>query len=75
MQNKQQQRKLQFEASKDRKQTRPPFFRSCTARNMAANVLPSTARVVVVGGGVIGSSVCYNLAKLGCTDVVLLEVS
>ena len=42
---------------------------------MAANVLPSTARVVVVGGGVIGSSVCYNLAKLGCTDVVLLEVS
>ncbi|HEY5651799.1 MAG TPA: FAD-dependent oxidoreductase, partial [Acidimicrobiia bacterium] len=35
--------------------------------------LPSRAQVVVVGGGVIGSSVAYHLAKLGWTDVVLLE--
>ena len=35
--------------------------------------LPSRARVVVVGGGVIGTSVAYHLAKQGCTDVVLLE--
>ena len=38
-----------------------------------ANALPTSARVVVIGGGVIGSSVAYHLTKLGCTDVVLLE--
>lgn len=31
------------------------------------------ARAVVVGGGVVGCSVLYHLAKLGWTDVVLLE--
>ncbi len=36
-------------------------------------VLPASARVVIVGGGVIGTSVAYHLAQLGCTDVVLLE--
>ncbi|WP_315980360.1 FAD-binding oxidoreductase [Aliamphritea spongicola] len=35
--------------------------------------LPSSARVVIVGGGVIGCSVAYHLTKLGITDVVLLE--
>jgi len=35
--------------------------------------LPSRARVVVVGGGVIGTSVAYHLTRLGWTDVVLLE--
>jgi 4-methylaminobutanoate oxidase (formaldehyde-forming) len=35
--------------------------------------LPDRARVVVVGGGVIGTSVAYHLAHLGVTDVVLLE--
>jgi len=35
--------------------------------------LPDRARVVIVGGGVIGTSVAYHLAKLGLTDVVLLE--
>src|SRR4029079_12709297 len=35
--------------------------------------LPGRARVVVIGGGVIGTSVAYHLAHLGCTDVVLLE--
>ena len=35
--------------------------------------LPSTARVVIIGGGVIGCSVAYHLTKLGWTDVVLLE--
>ncbi|HEX3931596.1 MAG TPA: FAD-dependent oxidoreductase [Nocardioides sp.] len=35
--------------------------------------LPSRARVVVVGGGVIGCSVAYHLTKLGWTDVLLLE--
>ncbi|MEO0751881.1 MAG: FAD-dependent oxidoreductase [Pseudomonadota bacterium] len=35
--------------------------------------LPQTARVVIVGGGVIGCSVAYHLAKQGWKDVVLLE--
>ncbi|TNE36827.1 MAG: FAD-dependent oxidoreductase [Alphaproteobacteria bacterium] len=35
--------------------------------------LPSRARVVIVGGGVIGCSVAYHLTKLGWKDVVLLE--
>jgi 4-methylaminobutanoate oxidase (formaldehyde-forming) len=35
--------------------------------------LPSRARVVVVGGGVIGCSVAYHLAHMGWKDVVLLE--
>lgn len=35
--------------------------------------LPDRARVVIVGGGVIGTSTAYHLTKLGWTDVVLLE--
>ncbi|WP_026758773.1 GcvT family protein [Sediminimonas qiaohouensis] len=34
---------------------------------------PSTASVVIIGGGVVGASVAYHLTKLGWTDVVLLE--
>jgi glycine/D-amino acid oxidase-like deaminating enzyme len=40
---------------------------------MADPVLPRRARVVVIGGGVIGTSVAYHLAHLGWRDVVLLE--
>ncbi|SEW45868.1 4-methylaminobutanoate oxidase (formaldehyde-forming) [Cognatiyoonia koreensis] len=35
--------------------------------------VPSAARVVIIGGGVIGCSVAYHLSKLGWKDVVLLE--
>ncbi|PIB22877.1 FAD-dependent oxidoreductase [Amylibacter kogurei] len=35
--------------------------------------LPDKARVVIIGGGVIGCSVAYHLAKLGWKDIVLLE--
>ena len=35
--------------------------------------LPSAARVVIIGGGVVGCSVAYHLTKLGWQDVVLLE--
>ena len=31
------------------------------------------ARAVVVGGGAVGASIAYHLAKAGWTDVVLLE--
>ncbi len=36
-------------------------------------VLPSTAEVVIIGGGVMGASTAYHLALRGCKDVVLLE--
>src|ERR1700760_3075533 len=35
--------------------------------------LPQRARVVVVGGGIIGCSVAYHLAHMGCKDVLVLE--
>ena len=35
--------------------------------------LPDRARVVIIGGGVIGTSTAYHLTLLGWTDVVLLE--
>lgn len=35
--------------------------------------LPTTAKVVVIGGGIIGCSTAYHLGKLGWTDTVLLE--
>ena len=37
------------------------------------SALPNKARVVIIGGGVIGCSVAYHLTKLGWEDVVLLE--
>ena len=39
---------------------------------MAAE-LPRKARVVIIGGGVIGCSIAYHLTKIGWHDVVLLE--
>lgn len=35
--------------------------------------LPSSARVVIIGGGVIGCSTAYHLAHAGYRDIVLLE--
>lgn len=35
--------------------------------------LPATARLVIIGGGVVGSSTAYHLAKLGWRDMVLLD--
>jgi 4-methylaminobutanoate oxidase (formaldehyde-forming) len=36
-------------------------------------VLPAAAKVVIVGGGIVGCSVAYHLGKMGWTDVLLLE--
>jgi glycine cleavage system aminomethyltransferase T/glycine/D-amino acid oxidase-like deaminating enzyme len=35
--------------------------------------LPSQAQVVIIGGGIVGCSVAYHLAKRGCREVLLLE--
>ena len=40
---------------------------------MADQDIPKNARVVIIGGGVIGCSVAYHLGHLGWKDVVLLE--
>src|SRR5665809_137306 len=35
--------------------------------------LPSSAKVIIVGGGIVGCSVAYHLGKMGLADVLLLE--
>ena len=35
--------------------------------------IPGTARVVIIGGGVIGCSVAYHLAQKGWKEIILLE--
>ncbi|MGH2631703.1 MAG: GcvT family protein [Actinomycetota bacterium] len=40
---------------------------------VSASELPKRARVVIVGGGIIGSSIAYHLTREGETDVVVLE--
>ncbi|MEI9907441.1 MAG: FAD-dependent oxidoreductase [Actinomycetota bacterium] len=42
---------------------------------MAASVLPDRAKIVIIGGGVGGTSVAYHLAELGEKDVILLDRS
>jgi len=41
--------------------------------SQAREPLPTRARVVIIGGGIIGTSIAYHLGHLGWTDVVLLE--
>ena len=40
---------------------------------MSERALPSTARVVIIGGGIMGCGLAYHFAHEGWTDVVLLE--
>ena len=40
---------------------------------MQNSSIPEKARVVIIGGGVVGCSVAYHLGKLGWKDVILLE--
>ena len=35
--------------------------------------IPKSTKVVVIGGGVVGCSVAYHLAKFGWKDTILLE--
>lgn len=40
---------------------------------MVGNELPDRAQYVIIGGGIVGCSVAYHLARMGHTDIVLLE--
>ena len=51
----------------------PAAARAEATSSSASGDLPSRAQYVVVGGGVIGTSIAYHLALLGASDVVLLE--
>ncbi|MEE8465235.1 MAG: FAD-dependent oxidoreductase, partial [Dehalococcoidia bacterium] len=35
--------------------------------------MKATADIVIIGGGVIGTSILFNLGRLGVTDTLLLE--
>lgn len=45
------------------------FFSTQNEQNRS---IPSSVRVVICGGGLIGTSIAYHLAKLGYKDAVLL---
>jgi glycine cleavage system aminomethyltransferase T/glycine/D-amino acid oxidase-like deaminating enzyme len=51
----------------------PAAARAGAASPAPSGDLPGRAQYVVVGGGVIGTSIAYHLALLGADDVVLLE--
>jgi sarcosine oxidase, subunit beta len=36
-------------------------------------MVPKSADVVIIGGGIVGSSIAYRLTAAGCRDVVILE--
>src|SRR4029077_3931886 len=42
-------------------------------RRNSVQSIPSDARVVIIGGGIVGCSVADHLAKRGCSDVLLFE--
>jgi glycine/D-amino acid oxidase-like deaminating enzyme len=44
-----------------------------TSDDRAGGPVPSRAKVVVVGGGIVGCSIAYHLAKMGYRDTVLCE--
>ena len=44
------------------------------SRKVAKQNMKNTAEVVIIGAGVIGCSTAYHLAKMGITDVAILEM-
>ncbi len=56
---------------------KPGAFRSGARRlqrtGRPMSELPRSARIVIVGGGIIGCSVAYHLGRMGITDCILIE--
>ena len=50
-----------------------PEVTSVEDQTGAARALPATARAVLIGAGIVGNSLAYHLARLGWTDLVLLD--
>ncbi len=46
-----------------------------SGRRLMTKPLPKHARVVIVGGGIIGASIAYHLTKFGWSDIVLSSAS
>ena len=46
---------------------------SSILRTYSIKSLPSSAEIVIAGGGIIGTSIAYHLAELGWKDIVILE--
>src|SRR6185369_2022180 len=52
---------------------RTRLYRPNSSLRFIMSDFPSQARAVVIGGGIIGCSTAYHLAKLGWTDTVVIE--
>jgi heterotetrameric sarcosine oxidase beta subunit len=51
----------------------PPSLHSGSHALRPPEPVPARTRVVIVGGGIMGLALAHNLAKLGCSEVVVLE--
>jgi len=48
-------------------------YRSTSAGDETRRRLPDKVETIIIGGGVVGTSIAYHLAKLGQKGVLLLE--
>src|SRR5258706_11107683 len=60
--------------------TPPTRVTTCSATSSAGSSssstmaeFPTQARAIVIGGGIVGCSTAYHLAKLGWTDTIIIE--
>ena len=52
---------------------RKSLYKSSFSHYLSLSTLPSHAKVIVIGGGIIGNSIAYHLAKEKIGDIILLE--